>query len=109
MGLIRASWLLFSILALGGAFGADSRLLEAVQSRDQKAVLSLLKQGIDVNASRPDGSTPLAWAVSRDDAEIVATLIQAGANVNAADENGETPLTIACLAGNPKIARMLLD
>src|ERR1700730_6243080 len=37
----------------------DSRLLEAVRNRDEKAVLGLLKQGVDVNAARPDGSTPL--------------------------------------------------
>ncbi len=91
------------------AFGADLKLLEAVQKRDQKAVLALIKSGADVNAARDDGSTPLAWAASRDDAEIVAALLAAGANVNAADENGETPLLLACGNGNLAIARMLLD
>ena len=77
--------------------------------RDQKAVLVLIRQGAPVNAARPDGSTPLAWAVSREDPEIATALIQAGANVNAADENGETPLSLACSNGNLALARMLLD
>src|SRR5690349_17014017 len=84
-------------------------LFDAIMRRDQKAVMALLKQGAPVNSSRPDGSTPLAWAVQREDPEIATALIQAGANVNAADENGETPLSLACANGNLALTRMLLD
>jgi uncharacterized protein len=87
---------------------SDPRLFDAVQNRDSKAVLALLRRGVDVNATRSDGSTALAWAVVRDDAEIVGALIKAGANVNLADENGETPLTLAAANGNAAIAKLLL-
>src|ERR1700688_1686204 len=101
--------LLFSLAVIVNAQAADLKLLEAVQKRDQKTVLALIKNGADVNAARDDGSTPLHWAVNREDSEVAAALIQAGANANAADENGESPLLLACGTGNLAIARMLLD
>lgn len=88
---------------------ADLRLIEAVQKGDQKKVLALLKAGAKVNEARPDGSTALAWSVSREDSEISGALVSSGANVNAADENGETPLGIACGLGNLGIAKLLLE
>jgi ankyrin repeat protein len=63
------------IIVLAGAqfcAAADTKLIDAVQQRDQKAVLALIKNGADVNAVRDDGSTPLLWAVNRDDSEIVS-------------------------------------
>ena len=88
---------------------ADPKLFDAVQARDHKAVLDLIRAGSDVNAVRDDGSTALIWAASRDDAEIVAALLKAGANPNQADENGETALLAAAGNGNVAAARMLLD
>ena len=87
---------------------ADVRLFDAVQRRDEKAVLGLLSSGAKVNEARDDGSTPLAWAVNRDDSEITAALLRAGANVNAADENGETPLLLDDANGNLEIARHII-
>lgn len=93
----------------GTATAADSRLLEAVQNRDARAVLALLQSGADVNARRGDGATPLAWAASRGDAEIVAALVKAGAKPDLAGDNGETPLLFACANGDLASARLLLD
>ena len=87
----------------------EAALIEAVQRRDARAVAALVAGGADVNASRADGSTPLAWAALRDAAGIVETLLQAGADPHVADENGETPLLFACGNGNLELARMLLD
>ena len=39
------------------------RLLEAVQRVNYDEVMRLLEAAADVNVSRPDGSTPLSWAV----------------------------------------------
>ena len=51
---------------------ADVSLFDAVQTRDQKAVLTLIRSGADVNAAREDGSTPLIWAAQRDDTALHA-------------------------------------
>ena len=122
-GLAFVVGLVFAVGSLSAAVGAgpacaqdaaptpvpEAALIEAVQRRDARAVTALVAAGVDVNAARADGSTPLAWAALRDAAGIVETLLQAGADPNAADENGETPLLFACGNGNLAIARMLLD
>ncbi len=69
----------FWVVALTLLLTADPRLFDAVQARDRKAVMELLRTGSDVNAARADGSTALIWAAGRDDAEIVSALLKAGA------------------------------
>lgn len=91
------------------AAGADLRLLQAARNRDGQTVRALLKEGVDVNAARADGATPLFWAVHYDDAELVDLLVRAKANVNARDEHGVTPLLLACENGNAAIVDRLLS
>ncbi|SPE39231.1 Ankyrin [Candidatus Sulfopaludibacter sp. SbA3] len=91
-----------AILLVVGAslYGADLRVIDAIKRRDHKAVTALVGQHADVNATAPDGATPLAWATYLDDAPTAQLLLQSGAKVNTADEYGETPLTLACANGN---------
>jgi ankyrin repeat protein len=98
------------VLAHGSVVSAapDLRLLEAVQRHDRAAVDRLLKQHVDVNASRGDGLTALALAVHLDDEPIVDVLIRSGANVNAANDLGITPLMLAATNGNAPIVEKLL-
>src|ERR1700749_4644626 len=97
------------LLAVGPCFAApDFRLLDAVKRRDAKAVSSLTKDRVDVNAAAPDGTTPLSWAAYIDEREIASTLIAAGAKVNVADAYGETPLTLACANGDAALVDQLL-
>jgi uncharacterized protein len=86
----------------------DFRLLDASERGDGAAVRSLVAARADVNATRPDGATPLAWAVHHDDAQTVELLIKAGANVNAANDYGVTPLTLACTNRNAAMVATLL-
>ena len=88
---------------------ADLQLLEAVQRQDRAAVRTLLKEGVDVNAARGDGATPLAWAVHLDDLETVDLLIRAGADVNAANDLAVTPLMLAATNGRAAMVERLLD
>jgi len=62
-----------------------------------------------VNATQPDGTTPLHWAVDRDRPDIVQMLIRAGANVKAANRYGATPLWLASVNGDAKTIAMLLE
>ncbi len=100
---------LAAVLLAGYCLAAtDLRLIEAVKDRNPKAVESLIGEHADVNATQPDGATPLAWAVYLNQTEAAGRLIKAGANVNAADEYGETPLTLACGIGNAPLMEKLL-
>jgi ankyrin repeat protein len=83
-------------------------LIEAVKTRDHKALEAIIKSHADVNVAQPDGATALAWAVFIDDREAAEMLLAAGARVNTADEYGETPLTLACGTGNVALVRRLL-
>jgi ankyrin repeat protein len=65
------------------------------------------QSGIDA-ALRPDGSTPLQWAVYRDDAAEVKRLLAAGAKVSATNAYGVTALRLAAETANTAIIEMLL-
>src|SRR3954470_5805610 len=56
-------------LTAGPAVAASSnlRLVDAVAERNWPLVRTLLKEGVDVNAARGDGSTALLWAAHWDD------------------------------------------
>jgi ankyrin repeat protein len=105
----RASVLL--IVFSGGVISAeqsDPRLIEAIQRRDEKAFMTLLRAKADVNAAQPDGATALAWAVHLGQGSMAEGLLSAGANVNTADEYGESPLTLAAANGDAAMVRRLL-
>ena len=90
-------------------FGADLRLVEAVKSRDQKAIHSLLEQNVDVNTPQADGTTALAWAAHWDDLDTADRLLHAGARVNAANDYGVTALSLACTNGSATMIEKLLQ
>src|SRR5512142_2665150 len=106
----RRGWWLVPILFVANlaASGNDLRLVDAVQHRQKAAVLSLLKQKIDVNTPQPDGATALAWAAHWDDLETADLLIRGGANANAANDYGVTPLSLACTNRSAAMVEKLL-
>ena len=63
----------------------------------------------DVNQRKPDGSTPLQWAVYEDDAAEVRRLIDAGADVSLANAYGASPMSLAAEVANTEILTLLLD
>ena len=88
---------------------AQSSLLDAIKAGDATRVRTLIETRVDVNATQPDGTTPLHWAVDRDRPDIVQMLIRAGANVKTANRYGATPIWLASVNGNPKTIAMLLE
>ena len=89
--------------------GAQVSIVDAIKAGDTARVRALIDARVDVNATQPDGTTPLHWAVDRDRPDIVQMLIRAGANVKAANRYGATPLWLASVNGNPKTIAMLLE
>jgi ankyrin repeat protein len=97
-----------SAASLAMAAGPDLRLVNAVAEQDNGAMRTLLKERVDVNAARADGSTALLWAAHFNDLTTVDLLVRAGAKVNAADDHGVTPLSQACENVNLAMVEKLL-
>ena len=104
---------LVSLAVAGGAAsdsaGQELRLVDAVAARDAGAIETLLADGADVNARRPDGATALVWAAHWDDLALAARLLEAGADPNAADDHGVTPLERAAENASLAMVERLLD
>ena len=66
---VAAGALVLSTLVHGAAPGAAT-VADAAMAKDNEAVLSLLKQGGDVNAAQGDGMTALHWAAMHGDAAL---------------------------------------
>jgi len=107
-----ASWvgvgaLIYVLTFAVTAYGEDLRLLEAVKTRNVRAVQALLME-VDVNAASPDGATALLWAAQWDDVPTTDLLLLAGADVNTSNDYGVTPLFFAALNGSTAMTERLL-
>src|SRR5262245_1796811 len=100
--------LLFAALAVPAfAAGPDLRLVTAAAEQDKAAIARLVKAGVDVNAARVDGVTPLLWVSHWNDLESADLLIKARANVNAADDHGINALAMAAENGSAAMVEKL--
>jgi ankyrin repeat protein len=88
---------------------SGASLIDAVKAGDHAAIRSALGKHPDVNATEPDGTSALHWAVRSNDGETVAALLKHGAKATAANRYGVTPLQLAATNGNAAIVAMLLD
>ena len=106
---VRA-WVVVGLLLTGRltSAAADPPLIKAIKSGEQSTVSTLVQRGADVNASAPDGSTALHWAVHRDDLVAAELLIAAGADANATNDYGVSPLSLAAENGNAAMADLLV-
>lgn len=73
------------------------------------AVTTLLTNGADPRQADADGNTPLHHAARSSDPGVVALLRDAAAELDARNAEGVTPLGIACIAGNWRLAKFLLE
>ena len=87
----------------------QNTIIEAVKDNDLSSLRILLDSGENVNASDPDGSIALHWAVHNDSLEITQLLLSAGSQVNAKNRYGVAPLSLAANNGSPSMVKTLLE
>ncbi len=73
------------------------------------AVTTLLANGADPRAADGEGNTPLHHAARSSDPGVAALLRDAAAETDALNDEGITPLGVACVAGNWRLAKFLLE
>ena len=73
------------------------------------AVTTLLANGADPRAADGEGNTPLHHAARSSDPGVAALLRDAAAETDALNAEGITPLGVACMAGNWRLAKFLLE
>jgi ankyrin repeat protein len=86
----------------------EPEIIRAVKMGDMFGVERLIASKSDVNATQPDGTSALHWAVRANNLVLAIRLMQAGADVNAASRYGVTPLSLAAGAGHTEILEVLL-
>jgi len=84
-------------------------LADLIQLNERKAALAAIRAGANVNATQPDGTTPVHWAVYQVDYEILDALITKKAKVNVHNEFGSTPIAEAAKLGDARLVKTLLD
>jgi ankyrin repeat protein len=73
------------------------------------AVMTLLTNGADPRIADGEGNTPLHHAARSSDPGVAALLRDAGAEIDVLNRDGASPLALACIAGNWRLARFLLE
>lgn len=76
----------------GGAFEADLRLHEAVESGEMQEIDRLLAEADLIEQRDPAGRTPLHRAVIQKQRDLVERLLDTGADVDAVDHQGYRPI-----------------
>jgi ankyrin repeat protein len=83
-------------------------LAKAVVCNDEKAVLELLRRGVDVNEKDDMGWTALRQASVRGYTDMARLLLDNGADVNQKGRSGATALMDASWRGHVVTARLLI-
>jgi len=84
-------------------------LANLIQQGERDSALALIRQGADVNALQPDGTSALHWAVYQVDEPLVDALLRAEAKPDLINNFGSSPLAEAIKVGNLALVEKLLQ
>lgn len=82
-------------------------ILNAAKRGDTEKVLSLLDQGVDIEAKDSYGATALMLAAYEGHQSTVRALLEAGADPGAQDQSGNTVITVAEAQGHLQIVDLV--
>jgi hypothetical protein len=88
--------------------GVYEEILFAAEQGETDKVVDLLRRGMDVNTTDPQGSTLLMIATRTKNSDLVRFLLDNRANPQKRNRYGDTALMIAALQGYGEIVDMLL-
>ena len=80
--------------------GAYDDMLKAVNTHDADQVSALLRRGMDVNTTDPDGNTLLMLAARNGDSQILEILLRNKPNILKINKYGDSALMLAALRGS---------
>lgn len=89
--------------------GMNKQMIIAAEAGDSAKVARYIKQGADVDARTPTGTTALMYAVQNGHKAIVRLLIRHDADTDAQPLNGVSALHSAVINNSPEILNILLD
>lgn len=82
----------------------------ALVSDNASAMVDLIFKGFNPNTLDPKGRPGLVAALQQDSPRVYAVLLKSpGIDVNVASAQGETPLMMACIKGELKTAKVLIE
>jgi ankyrin repeat protein len=84
-------------------------LIQAAESGDTSAVLSLLEAGANINATDETGRTAVMAATHTNQVEAVRTLIDTGADINILDHRLDNPFLYASAEGLYEIVKLAIE
>ncbi|MEW6292469.1 MAG: ankyrin repeat domain-containing protein [Pseudomonadota bacterium] len=91
------------------AAGVYDDILVAANQSDTNKVIDLLRRGMDVNTTDPQGNTLLTIAAREKNLELVRFLLDNRANVHKRNRYGDTALMLATLQGHEEVVKLLLE
>uniref|UniRef100_A0A8C6L0J4 Myosin XVI n=1 Tax=Nothobranchius furzeri TaxID=105023 RepID=A0A8C6L0J4_NOTFU len=89
-------------------FGLTDVIQDAIIRHDDKEVLHLLKEGVDLNTQTSSGGSLLHLCARHDNVFAAELLIERGLNVNLQDEDMWTALHVACVCDHADMVLLLL-
>ena len=87
----------------------DAQLIQAAESGDTLAILSLLAAGANINATDERGRTAAMAATHANQVETVRALIEAGADINIRDDRLDNPFLYASAEGLFEIVQLTIE
>jgi ankyrin repeat protein len=107
---LKVCILALSMLAIQPACaGVYDDILHAAQENETPKVIDLLRRGLDVNTTDPQGNSLLMIAARGNNLELARFLLDNRANAQRRNRYGDTALMIAALQGHTEFVRLLLE
>jgi hypothetical protein len=98
-----------TLLASPVCAGVYEDILFAASQSDTTRVVDLLRRGMDVNTTDPQGNTLLMIAARERNLELVRFLLDNRANAHKRNRYGDSALMLAALQGHEDVVKLLLE